>query len=140
MKIGLNFSLIAALSLAALNTAVLAQTGLSKPTLGSSAVNPAPAPRLGVDTTFRPAPSLTPSPRPSLPATPAPVTSPPPSFKVPGTGGYAVVGPQPPVGNPGKQITVTPGKIDIPVGSHQPPQSAYGVTVTAPVGTLQPKK
>jgi hypothetical protein len=34
--------------------------------------------------------------------------------------------------DPGRQVIVTPGKIDIPPATRQAPQSAYGVTVTVP--------
>jgi hypothetical protein len=139
MKIGSSLSVAALISAVTLNTA-LAQTGLSMPTLGRSAVPPAPAPKLGVDTTFRPTPSLTPTPRQSLPSSPAPITTAPPSFGIPGTNGYAVVGPKPPPDNPGRQITVTPGTIPVDAGPRQPPQSAYGATVTVPIGTLQPRR
>jgi hypothetical protein len=42
--------------------------------------------------------------------------------------------------DPGRQVIVTPGKIDIPPATHQAPQSAYGVTVTVPIGTITPQK
>jgi hypothetical protein len=42
--------------------------------------------------------------------------------------------------DPGRQVIVTPGKIDIPPATHQAPQSAYGVTVTVPIETITPQK
>jgi hypothetical protein len=42
--------------------------------------------------------------------------------------------------DPGRQVIVTPGKIDIPRLTHLAPQSAYGVTVTVSIGTITPQK
>lgn len=119
-----------------------ASPGLVMPTIGASARPAAPAPSLGVNTTLRPAPNLAPTYRPStLPAAPAPAAAAPlPTYTVPLTKGYAVVGAQPAPGNPGQQITVSPTKIPVPVGNNQAPQSAYGASVTVPIGTLSPKR
>jgi hypothetical protein len=110
--------------------------GLTQPSLGSSAVKPPPPPNLGVNTNLRATPNLTPAARPN-PLPPAPPPSPPPatlpSATIPYTRGQAVVGPQPPAGNPGNKVTVTPSMIDTPPTSARgTPGKAPGVIVTVP--------
>ena len=64
-----------------------------------------------------------------------------PSATIPGTGGKAVVSPKTPeAGNPGKQITVSPGTITTPGDNRTQPSTAPGVFVTVPLGTIEKKK
>ncbi|MGB9364622.1 MAG: hypothetical protein WCE79_01275 [Xanthobacteraceae bacterium] len=133
-------ALAVVLTAAFAGTAQAAGPTLTMPSLGSSA-RPAPAaPSLGVNTTFRPAPNLAPVSAPRMPAAPAPAPATSLSVGVPYTGGYVRAGAQPPANNPGTAITVTPKMIDIPVGNNQAPQSAYGATVTVPLGTIRPQR
>lgn len=62
------------------------------------------------------------------------------STAVPGTGGYLVVGPEPPKGNPGQQVTVSPNTFSTGGDNRTRPDTAYGATVTIPLGTLEKKR